>query len=68
MRGELAGEEVLAELRTARAARRRPSPARRRRPRSERWMWQELPSRSFGLAMKVSVMPSWAAISLAPFL
>ena len=31
-------------------------------------MWQELPSRSFDLAMKVSDMPSWAAISLAPFL
>ena len=37
-------------------------------PRSEKWMWQELPSRAFGLAMKVSAMPSWAAISLAPFL
>ncbi len=31
-------------------------------------MWQELPSRSFGLAMKVIAIPSWAAISLAPFL
>ncbi len=37
-------------------------------PRSEKWMWQELPSRSLGLAMKVIDMPSWAAISLAPFL
>ena len=36
--------------------------------RSEKWMWQELPSRSFGLAMKVSAIPSWAAISLAPVL
>ena len=39
-----------------------------RRSRSEMWMWQELPSRSFGLAMKVIDLPSWAAISLAPFL
>ena len=36
--------------------------------RSEKWMWQELPSRWFGLAMKVSAMPSCAAISLAAFL
>ena len=35
---------------------------------SERWMWQELPSRSLNLAMKVSETPSWAAISLAPVL
>ncbi len=42
----------------------RPSPA----PASERWMWQELPSRSLYLAMKVRDMPSWAAISLAPVL
>ena len=41
---------------------------RRRESRSEKWMWQELPSRWFGLAMKVSAMPSCAAISLAPFL
>ena len=26
-------------------------------PRSDRWMWQELPSRSFGLAMNVMLMP-----------
>ncbi len=31
-------------------------------------MWQELPSRSLNFAMKVIDMPSWAAISLAPFL
>jgi hypothetical protein len=36
--------------------------------RSEMWTWQELPSRSFGLAMKVIDMPSWAAISFAPVL
>ena len=36
--------------------------------RSERWMWQELPSRLFGLAMKVMLMPSAAAISFAPVL
>ncbi len=36
--------------------------------RSERWMWQELPSRSLNLAMKVSATPSCAAISLAPVL
>lgn len=34
----------------------------------ERWMWQELPSRSSYLAMKVIDTPSWAAISLAPVL
>ena len=37
-------------------------------PRRLMWMWQELPSRSSNLAMKVSAMPCWAAISLAPFL
>ena len=37
-------------------------------PRSERWMWHELPSRSSNLAMKVIALPSWAAISLAAFL
>ena len=31
-------------------------------------MWHELPSRSSNFAMKVIAMPSWAAISLAPFL
>ena len=31
-------------------------------------MWQELPSRLFGLAMKVMLMPSAAAISFAPVL
>jgi hypothetical protein len=48
-----------------------PSPSIAERPsrsRSEKWMWQELPSRAFGLAMKVIDMPSWAAISFAPFL
>ena len=35
---------------------------------SEQWMWHELPSRSLNLAMKVIDIPSWAAISLAPFL
>ena len=37
-------------------------------PRSERWMWHELPSRSSYFAMNVIALPSWAAISLAPFL
>ena len=37
-------------------------------PRTERWMWHELPSRSSYLAMNVIAMPSWEAISLAPFL
>ena len=37
-------------------------------PRKLQWMWHELPSRASNLAMKVSAMPSWAAISLAPFL
>ena len=37
-------------------------------PRSDRWMWQELPSRSLYFAMNVSDWPCWAAISLAPFL
>ena len=48
-----------------------PSPSIAERPsrsRSEKWMWQELPSRAFGLAMNVIDMPSWAAISFAPFL
>lgn len=31
-------------------------------------MWQELPSRSLYLAMKVMDTPSWAAISLVPVL
>ncbi len=31
-------------------------------------MWHELPSRSSNFAMKVIDIPSWAAISLAPFL
>ncbi len=35
---------------------------------SERWMWQELPSRSLYFAMKVSETPSCEAISLAPVL
>ena len=53
------------------AVRVRSSPAMTLRPSasvSERWMWQELPSRSLYLAMKVSETPSWAAISLAPVL
>jgi len=37
-------------------------------PRSDRWMWQEFPSRAFGLAMNVMLLPSWAAISFAPVL
>ena len=37
-------------------------------PRSERWMWQELPSRWSYLAMNVSDWPWTAAISLAAFL
>ena len=36
--------------------------------RSDRWMWQELPSRSSYFAMNVSAMPSCAAISFAPVL
>ena len=49
-----------------------PSPAITGEPsaaeRTDRWMWQELPSRAFGLAMNVMLMPSWAAISLEPVL
>ena len=37
-------------------------------PRSDRWMWQELPSRWLYFAMKVSDLPCWAAISLATVL
>src|SRR5918992_3939018 len=37
-------------------------------PRRLRWMWQELPSRSSNLGIKVMEQPSWEAISLAPFL
>ena len=36
--------------------------------RREQWMWQELPSRGSGLAMKVRERPCAAAISLAPVL
>jgi hypothetical protein len=36
--------------------------------RNERWMWQEFPSRSFGLAMNVRAYPCLAAISFAPVL
>ena len=48
---ELPGDEVLARARTGRASsRRRPSPsAPSGAARSDRWMWQELPSRSFEL-------------------
>src|SRR3712207_2447737 len=37
-------------------------------PRSDRWMWLELPSRSLYLARKVIDLPCWAAISLATVL
>ena len=33
-------------------------------PRSDRWMWQELPSRSLYFAMNVTDLPCWEAISL----
>ena len=36
--------------------------------RNERWMWHELPSAAFGLAMNVSAYPRAAAISFAPVL
>ena len=52
-RGEQAGDQVLDHRRHAVARRRRPSPAARRSPRTERWMWQLLPSRSLNFAMKV---------------
>ncbi len=48
-----------------------PSPAMTALPfasRTDRWMWQLLPSRSLYLAMKVSALPCWSAISFAPFL
>lgn len=48
-----------------------PSPAMTGVPssaRSERWMWQLLPSRSLNFAMKVSAWPCCSAISFAPFL
>ena len=35
---------------------------------SEQWMWQQLPSASLYLAMKVIAISSCAAISLAPVL
>ena len=61
--GELAGDE---EARTApRSSAKALSPSSRA---IEQWMWHELPSRSLNLAMKVIDIPSWAAISLAPFL
>ncbi len=37
-------------------------------PRTDRWMWQLLPSRSLNFAMKVSDLPCFSAISFAPFL
>jgi hypothetical protein len=37
-------------------------------PRSDRWMWQELPSRSLYFAMNVTDLPCAAAISLAAVL
>ncbi len=37
-------------------------------PRSDRWMWQELPSRSSNFAMKLSDFWCWAAISFAAVL
>ena len=48
-----------------------PSPAMTGVPsavRNDRWMWQEFPSRSFGLAMNVRAYPCRAAISFAPVL
>jgi len=36
--------------------------------RKDRWMWHELPSAAFTLAMKVRLYPCLAAISLAPVL
>jgi len=60
-RCELAGEEGVEDTIVAREQRPLASP-------SEKWIWQELPSRSLSFAMKVIDMPSCAAISLAPFL
>ena len=63
--GEVAPSWPASRRRTSRTA---ASGARRRRPRtrsspsvprSDRWMWQELPSRSLYLAMKVSDWPCW---------
>jgi hypothetical protein len=36
--------------------------------RNDRWMWHELPSAAFTLAMNVRLYPCLAAISLAPVL
>ena len=36
--------------------------------RSDRWTWHELPSRWSYFAMNEIAMPSWSAISFAPFL
>ena len=37
-------------------------------PRTDRWMWQLLPSRSLNFAMNVSDLPCFSAISFAPLL
>ncbi len=51
-RGQQPGQHLFAGRRQARPARHRPAGAVVG-ARSEKWMWQELPSRWFGLAMKV---------------
>ena len=48
-----------------------PSPAMTGLPassRTDRWMWQLLPSRSLNFAMNVSDLPCLSAISFAPLL
>ena len=60
--GQLAGQERLEHRPVAREQHALSSAE------SEKWMWHELPSRSLNLAMKLIAIPSWAAISLAPFL
>ena len=63
----IAGDEVVVQRRAAAglSSQKTRSPSV---PRSERWMWQELPSRSLNLAMNVSARPCCSAISLAVFL
>ena len=65
-RGEDAGDELVVERRAA------PSPSQNTTspssPRSDRWMWQELPSRWSYFDMKVIACPRWAAISFATVL
>ena len=68
---ELAREEVLAGLRQPVAVgehRRAVAVRIARASRSDRCTWHELPSRSLTFAMNVRLMPSCAAISLAPVL